>query len=44
MDREEAMRVGSRYGQNAVVVGMLNQPAELLICAPEAVEDRRGTT
>lgn len=43
MDREEAMRVGSRYGQNAVVVGVQGQPAELLICMAQIAEENRGT-
>ena len=43
MNRQEAERVGSKYGQNAVVVGVLGGPAELLICVPEAAEERRGT-
>lgn len=35
MGREEAARVGSQYGQNAVLVGALHEPAELLVCTPD---------
>jgi len=34
INREDAIEIGRKYGQNAVVCGHLGQPAELVDCRP----------